>query len=634
MMDKLRTLFRLEGPKPARRIEEPVPQASDPPGSNTSSHLKSYLDYYCSRNEPGYAVLITGAWGTGKTFQVREAIPDDKAHYVSLFGLNSTDDVLAAVYTAMFPGKARLRKIADSIGETAAEIPGVGSLAVNGLTSGLVGAFLRQKVDNTKPIIFDDLERCTLDVKETLGIINLYVEHHRCRVIVIAHDDNLTEEFGAAKEKIFGQTIRVEPQVSAAFDDFHSTLAIGPAKDLIAAQKPNILGVFSNSKAESLRILRHVIGDLDRLVGMLDKRYRSHGEAMAALVRLFSAFDIEWRANRLTAPDLRERMRARISFGVNRKSKEAEKTPPIVAAIERYSSVDLTSTLLQDHVLHQMLVEGRFDKAEIQNSLDASSFFVETKTSPPWQIVINFDKLEDEEVAEGLARMRKQFANREVSDSGEMLHIFSLLMMMASKGVLGKDIKAVEKECKSYIDDLLAKGQLPPRGLDWRWQDDFIRASHGVGYWVSEEYASEFKSVCQHLIAARGKALEVTFPKLAPDLIRAVETDGQRFFEQVCHTSQGNNPYASIPILAAIAPEDFVGAWMRSPKANWYWISHALLERYKSGYLGEELKNEREWIGSVVESLKKEEAKASGLAKVRIQRTIPNIAFREEEAAP
>lgn len=313
---------RIVGPDedPAKSMAdmiEAAPKATKPPTTSTSN-LKKYLDYYRIRKEPRYAVLVTGDWGTGKTYQVRQAMPDEEAYYVSLFGLNSSDDVVAAVYTAMFPGKAWVKKIANSVGDMTAEVPGLGSLAVSGLTSGLVGAFLRQEVRNDKPIIFDDLERCGLGVKETLGIINLYVEHHGCCVVVIAHDQRLAEGFSEAKEKIFGQTIRVEPQVLAAFDDFHSALPAGSEKDFVATQRDNMIGVFSESGVQSLRILRHVIEDLSRLIGTLSKEHLANDQAMVELVRLFCAFDIEWRAGRLEPEDLSQRRASEFGYVAGR----------------------------------------------------------------------------------------------------------------------------------------------------------------------------------------------------------------------------------------------------------------------------------------------------------------------------
>ena len=126
---------------------------------------------------------------------------------------------------------------------------------------------------------------------------------------------------------------------------------------------------------------------------------------------------------------------------------------------------------------------------------------------------------------------------------------------------------------------------------------------------------------------------EAKFAELAPDLLKAVEADGQQFLEQVCYTGKGTNRYASIPILAAIEPKDFIAAWMRSPKPNWYWISNALQERYKGARIEEALKPEARWIDEVVRLLGKEADKASGLAKLRLQRTIPRLPLRQVEAA-
>jgi hypothetical protein len=588
-----------------------------------SSQLQEYLTYYRSLKDPQYAVLVTGDWGTGKTYQVREVLPKDKAFYVSLFGLNRVEDVIAAVYTAMFPIKAKLKKIGESVAETSAEIPGLGSLGISGLTSGLIGALLREKVDKEKPIIFDDLERCGLGAKETLGVINLYVEHHGCRVIVIAHDAKMTDEFTEAKEKIFGQTIQIQPQVTDAFAQFASALS-KREKEFVLKHQDNIIGIFKESDAQSLRILRHLIEDLVRLTQVLSSTHRSHDQAMAELVRLFAAFNIEWRSNRLQADDLsqREEVEARYSFARHRD--EAVKQPPIVAANGRYSAVNLTSTLLQDHVLKQILVEGKFDKDAIRGSLDASAYFLKPQSAAPWQVVINFDKLDDDIVSTAASKMQEQFDERKVLDTGEMLHIFALRMMMSSNGMTDKRIEAVADECKLYVDDLLRAGKLPPRGLNWRWHQEFERSAYGIGYWVTRDYEALFNDVFRHLVDARIKAFEEEFPARAKELLRILERDGQEFFEHVCVTHSGKSQYAMVPILTAIEPEVFVASWMGSPKENWHWICDALNERYKVP-TNSEIKVEAEWIKAVVNLLGREAEKASGFAKVRIKRVIPRL---------
>ncbi len=37
-----------------------------------NAHIEAYLDYYLERNEPpGFAVLIDGEWGIGKSFFIK-----------------------------------------------------------------------------------------------------------------------------------------------------------------------------------------------------------------------------------------------------------------------------------------------------------------------------------------------------------------------------------------------------------------------------------------------------------------------------------------------------------------------------------------------------------------------------------
>lgn len=196
--------------------------------------------------------------------------------------------------------------------------------------------------------------------------------------------------------------------------------------------------------------------------------------------------------------------------------------------------------------------------------------------------------------------------------------------MGLTSGIVNKDIAAVSNECKAYVDDLLRSEKLPPRGLNWDWYRNFEDSAYGVVFWVTEDYRSQFNEVYRYLIDARTKALENQYSTRAQELLKIVESDGQKFLEQVCITHSGNNQYARIPILAAIDPEEFVASWMKSPKENWYWIRNALQERYKFLRDGE-LKAEASWIKTVVRLLEDEAAKTSGFAKVRIQRAIPNL---------
>jgi hypothetical protein len=73
------------------------------------THLNEYLAFFSCLDSPGYAVLVTGAWGTGKTFQVLDCIPKDERIYVSLYGVSTVEQIHAEVFAAAHPGFAKTR---------------------------------------------------------------------------------------------------------------------------------------------------------------------------------------------------------------------------------------------------------------------------------------------------------------------------------------------------------------------------------------------------------------------------------------------------------------------------------------------------------------------------------------------
>ncbi len=74
-----------------------------------NQHLLDYLGYYLSlTHSPHYAVLISGPWGVGKTYQVKQFLQrhqpkPEKLLYVSLYGLSTLDEIRDALFQAAYP---------------------------------------------------------------------------------------------------------------------------------------------------------------------------------------------------------------------------------------------------------------------------------------------------------------------------------------------------------------------------------------------------------------------------------------------------------------------------------------------------------------------------------------------------
>ena len=270
-------------------------------------------------------------------------------------------------------------------------MPGTGSDIADAITSkffqfgqvsSLLMGVLKLTLSNERTLVFDDLERISekLDLKDALGAINYYVEHRDFRVVVIAHDEKLTDVMLEMREKTFGHSIRVEPNVDEELTHFASGLPEMHSKEFISNQKARIVEVFNQSNVKFLRFLRQAVTDLS--YSILKEEHRSNSEAMEYLVKYFMAFQLEVKAGHLSERDLRDRYGARDRFQKEDRKDHFDKMTFVQASL-KYSTIGLESGLLNDNVLRTIVVEGQFPEKEIHESIDSSSEFLVPENDPP-----------------------------------------------------------------------------------------------------------------------------------------------------------------------------------------------------------------------------------------------------------
>ena len=180
--------------------------------------VDAIIDYIDEDIYP-YAVLIDGEWGSGKTFLVKQEIipriekhmsekgeneehPKRKVLYVSLYGVTSESDIQDRMF------QEAIRSLGKS--DVIQKIANIGSKLIAGWTEKLVtrieiSDLLKHK---NSVLIFDDLERCHMEINRVLGFINHYVEHEEAKVIMIANQS----EIGKAN---FGDNLELKYMVAA-----------------------------------------------------------------------------------------------------------------------------------------------------------------------------------------------------------------------------------------------------------------------------------------------------------------------------------------------------------------------------------------------------------------------------------
>ena len=206
------------------------------------------------------ALLLTGDWGSGKTYHIKNKIfplIEKDARFtpiiVSLYGEANRNDIAQKVLFAYFDNKGKDVKlgtgtIAKSIKNLSDAIPYVKQFVdVEKLILG-TGENIFKLIPHDKLLIcFDDIERMSdkMNIDDFLGLINDLTENKGCKVLLIANKTKIEE---GIKEKTIEKTIHFIPNLSEIFDNIVSDYSVSPFKSYLTNNKDLFLKtLISNS---------------------------------------------------------------------------------------------------------------------------------------------------------------------------------------------------------------------------------------------------------------------------------------------------------------------------------------------------------------------------------------------------
>ena len=176
---------------------------NDKKWSSREEEINKVIIQYCKNYFYPYALLIDGAWGSGKSYFVRNKIiacwsKDMKVApiYISLYGLRTVADFLDKVYIGMLEKKTcthatGVLRIIKNIG-VGWVLPGWG-LGFLEKSMDEVQENLRETMFSMKNYCFilDDFERCMIPMNEILGEISRMLEEHRAKVLIVANESEI-----------------------------------------------------------------------------------------------------------------------------------------------------------------------------------------------------------------------------------------------------------------------------------------------------------------------------------------------------------------------------------------------------------------------------------------------------------
>lgn len=286
--------------------------------------FETEIDNYISSEEHNGALLVTGKWGCGKTFVLKRIRDSHNKNgdaviaMVSLFGIDSTELLAKKVKETVFfaqtsktkeKNQRTIRRLKQNITPVLSAFQEYSNI-IKGINAALSINFydwvsvekevvqyskdLKKNDPIKRPLVlvFDDLERCGIDIKDLLGSINEYAENREIKTIIVADENKIGDEkYTEFKEKVICRTIKLSPNSSDVIASIISNYKESKTeyeqeesetgskheesetgyKQFLTDNKDVIDTVFNESQYENLRFAKTMMIDFERVYNAWEK---------------------------------------------------------------------------------------------------------------------------------------------------------------------------------------------------------------------------------------------------------------------------------------------------------------------------------------------------------------------------
>ena len=535
-----------------------------------------YLNYFLSlRESPDYAVLINGPWGSGKTFFIKKFLKDiNGCIYISLYGISSIDEINTRIC------KESLLEIAKSkTGETGRKIAKkaltlvppffhIFNIDINPKDLEALYSFTKDKI-----IIFDDLERSLMDIRETLGFINYFVEHQGNKVIIVANEDDIPdkENYHIAKEKLIGRTLTVFEELDSTILSVIKTSS-PRIKLFIETHLQTIKTIFNQSQCHNLRILKHILKNLERfcdikVLKLFDK------ESINYLLVVYLILSIESNIGNLKKGDM--------SFiGFSFKKSEKEKKGFDLFEY-KYPSFYRYQLILEYDMWDRIIFDGWLEEKSISRMIKNSDFF-HSKNRPEWKNLWHYNEFKsDHEFHNCYKKVKLKLEEKQYKDIYIIIHLAGMFMQFSQVNLIRQSPVQLYKYFCNYVDYLIKRKFFTYKVEDhlFKGRSNFYESrAHGLAYQGYDIY--EFKEFISYLKKAHDNTKDIFYHEEANKLLQLVVDDIESFYVYISGATSESR-FNDIPILTYIASKKLIACLPKLDLKKLNLLFSALTERTK-----------------------------------------------------
>jgi len=585
---------------------------------NPNHHIDQYLDYYCKLESPGYALLLTGKWGCGKSHfisQFREVNTDLKFIYVSLYGMQNTSQIDDTFFEQLHPWLAHkgmdiAGKVLTSSFRAAAfgfnlygDDKSDGNIQMQ--IPGDTGFFDLLKDTKGHILVFDDLERCCMPMAYVLGYINSFVEHNDRNVILVADEARIPKKkkkaYTRIKEKLIGQSLEVQVDAESALESFLPLVKNDSCRSFLESNHSFVMDEFKVSEYNNLRTLKKIIQDFEHIYSMLPDKAQAKEVLIRHILGILMMLSFEIRSGKLDLDEVGKLLEPSWLAWAGEENEDGR-----LSKLARKYGHLLGNYPVPDQTLWQnYLKTGLFDQAALEKSVMESAYLRDENT-PDWIQLWHGLDLDDNEYEAVCKSVEKSLTERAYKKSPVIKHVFGLFLWMSQKGIYSdKSEEEIYSEFCGYVETLIADGTIEfVEHERSAWDDSY----DGLGYFSIGE--TRFKDFCLFITKKYDCHIKASYPEQAKKLLSEMKQDAQLFYHRLCLSESSEMKYHNIPILTYLLPEDFFHALIEVPADQLRIVGNTFKERYRHD--SRSLIAELKWLISVKNLLMEESHRRAG----------------------
>lgn len=554
--------------------------------------------------------MISGDWGTGKTFLVRSVLRGrSDILYVSLNGTAKTAEVIERLYLAAYPVFAD--KTMKALGSIARTVGGAFRLKSELKVADLFD------LDRHKILVFDDLERSLLSPEELMGFINNFVEHDSKHVILIANEKELENKsrYNQIREKVVGFSLNVKPDYANAIEEFINTY-LGRYKEFLNKNKNILISVLDGGKFRNMRVVKYVLEEFEPIFNQMREAHIGDDDVLDMFI-MFFILDYAYKIGSITREDINNRNTDNFAIAFLKSSEKYE-----ISALDRlnemFPHVDLLSNKFDNEYLVEKICDGHHNEQNLTRTLGDILGKTNSRSNPEWRNLWYLIHQNDDVIEESFNRMICNFHSRNYDDAGVILHVFGLLFQMRDVGLLNWSVARIVREGKKFISDKAQARTLP------RLSNDYIAgfhhgSAHGLGFTSIKEPG--FQDLATFYRAKSNEVRDGLILEEIGSILEAANFDINKFRGIILQGEREDNVY-NRPFLHKISARKFCASLMKEDAKQQWEVLSALGSRYDSSPYPEVVTGESAWLAKIKNILSKEAKKASQCTRFRLNKLI------------